>query len=97
MSRRRLLDWKSRKLGHVQLSIQSKKAELDALQQGVITVTLKGQATVLAKHIDKLREADDIYWCQRSKVFWRVKGDRNTAYFHASSAQRGKSNLITAL
>ncbi|GAA0144671.1 hypothetical protein LIER_05057 [Lithospermum erythrorhizon] len=29
-------------------------------------------------------------------VEWKVKGDRNTILFHAISAQRGKSNFITA-
>ncbi|GAA0156429.1 hypothetical protein LIER_13932 [Lithospermum erythrorhizon] len=54
-------------------------------------------ATVLARDIDKIRAVDDISWCQRSKVILRVKGDRNTAYFHAVSAQRSKINLITTL
>ncbi|GAA0143565.1 hypothetical protein LIER_04221 [Lithospermum erythrorhizon] len=44
MSRLGLLDWKRRNLGNVQLSIQSKQAEPDVLQQGFITVTSKGQA-----------------------------------------------------
>ncbi|GAA0150336.1 hypothetical protein LIER_09297 [Lithospermum erythrorhizon] len=38
-----------------------------------------------------------MYWCQRLRAFWRVKENRNTAYFHALSAQKGKLNLIRAL
>ncbi|GAA0138881.1 hypothetical protein LIER_00539 [Lithospermum erythrorhizon] len=55
-------------------------------------------AKVIAKDIDKLREADEIYWNQQlSRLTWRVKGDRNTGFFHAVSAEKGKFNLITAL
>ncbi|GAA0146427.1 hypothetical protein LIER_06387 [Lithospermum erythrorhizon] len=61
------------------------------------SVATKALATVLAKEIDKLREADELYWCERSRVTWRVKGDRNTTFFHAVSAERGKKTLITAL
>ncbi|GAA0183661.1 hypothetical protein LIER_42442 [Lithospermum erythrorhizon] len=64
---------------------------------GVITTSSKEEALILARDIDKLREVDDVNWCQRSKVLWRVKGDKNTAYFHALSAQRNKSNLISTL
>ncbi|GAA0146610.1 hypothetical protein LIER_06523 [Lithospermum erythrorhizon] len=44
-----------------------------------------------------MQESNDIYWAQRAKVKWQLKGDRNTAYFHALSVQRGKHNLITSL
>ncbi|GAA0156990.1 hypothetical protein LIER_14350 [Lithospermum erythrorhizon] len=77
--------------------IQQGVIELDVIQQGVITTTSKVNVILLAKDIDKLREADDMYWCQRSRAFSRVKGDRKTTYFQALAAQRGKSNLITAL
>ncbi|GAA0168847.1 hypothetical protein LIER_23471 [Lithospermum erythrorhizon] len=71
--------------------------QMEQFRKGTITASSKGEATVLALDIDKLRAVDEVYWCQRSKVFWRVKGDRNTTYFHAVSAQRSKTNLITAL
>ncbi|GAA0155012.1 hypothetical protein LIER_12839 [Lithospermum erythrorhizon] len=63
-----LMGWKRTKLGHVQNSIKEKQVRLDALKQNLITISSKGEATVLARDIDKLREADDIYWCQRSKL-----------------------------
>ncbi|GAA0186716.1 hypothetical protein LIER_34004 [Lithospermum erythrorhizon] len=63
-----LLKGKREKLGHIQNSIRDKQEELDRLQQSVLTVSLKDRATVLARDIDKLREADDVYWCQRGKT-----------------------------
>ncbi|GAA0157923.1 hypothetical protein LIER_15078 [Lithospermum erythrorhizon] len=92
-----LLKWKREKLGHVQNTIKAKQALLDSLQQGTITLSSKHQACVLAKDIDRLREVDEVYWCQRSRALWRVKGDRNTAYFHVLSVDRGKINQITAI
>ncbi|GAA0162797.1 hypothetical protein LIER_18814 [Lithospermum erythrorhizon] len=67
------------------------------LNQGTITVQSKRKTIGLAKDIDPLREANDTYWRQRSRVEWQVKGDRNTSFFHVISAQRGRANLITAL
>ncbi|GAA0158168.1 hypothetical protein LIER_15264 [Lithospermum erythrorhizon] len=50
----------------------------------------------LTFEIDRLRETNEVYWQQRAKVEWRVKGDRNTGFFHAVTIQRNKSNIITA-
>ncbi|GAA0154188.1 hypothetical protein LIER_12244 [Lithospermum erythrorhizon] len=88
-----LLQWKRERLGNVQKSIMEKQGQLDELQRGLITVLSKGQAMVLARAIDKLREVDELYWCQRSRVLWRLKGDRNTTYFHALSAQRARTQM----
>ncbi|GAA0175094.1 hypothetical protein LIER_41843 [Lithospermum erythrorhizon] len=85
------------KLGHVQNSIKIKQGLLNSLQQGPITLSSKNHVCILAKEIDRLREGDDIYWCQRSRALWRVKGDQNTAYFHALSADRGQTNQITSI
>ncbi|GAA0143906.1 hypothetical protein LIER_04479 [Lithospermum erythrorhizon] len=67
-SRLDLMGWKRTKLGHVQNSIKEKQVKLDALQQNLITISSKGEATVLARDIDKLKAVDDIYWCRRSKM-----------------------------
>ncbi|GAA0186484.1 hypothetical protein LIER_33772 [Lithospermum erythrorhizon] len=51
----------------------------------------------LLRILQRLRETNDIYWHQRSRLEWRVKGDRNTGYFHAVAVQRHRANFITAL
>ncbi|GAA0145264.1 hypothetical protein LIER_36094 [Lithospermum erythrorhizon] len=56
-----LLKLKREKLGHVQNTIKDKQLKLDELQRGVIKIASKGEATTLAKKIDKLREVDDLY------------------------------------
>ncbi|GAA0141147.1 hypothetical protein LIER_42647 [Lithospermum erythrorhizon] len=96
-SRLGLLEWKRNVLGNVQDKIESKQATLHCLNQGTITNVSKEQAFTLIKEIDKLRETNDVYWRQRSRVEWRVKEDRNTSYFHALSSQRGEMSLIMTL
>ncbi|GAA0141803.1 hypothetical protein LIER_02859 [Lithospermum erythrorhizon] len=44
-----------------------------------------------------IKMANDEYWRQRSRVEWHVKADRNTAYFHALSVQKGRMSVITFL
>ncbi|GAA0179797.1 hypothetical protein LIER_42226 [Lithospermum erythrorhizon] len=82
-SRLGLLKWKRDTLENVQQKIDLKQAALHRLNQGTITNVSKVEAISLSKEIDKLRAANDEYWRQRSRVEWHVKGDRNTAYFHA--------------
>ncbi|GAA0151957.1 hypothetical protein LIER_10558 [Lithospermum erythrorhizon] len=55
------------------LELGDRMGQLDELQRGVIIVLSKGQAMVLASAINKLREVDELYWCQRSRdeeVVW---------------------------
>ncbi|GAA0186339.1 hypothetical protein LIER_33627 [Lithospermum erythrorhizon] len=96
-SRLGLLKWKRDALGNVQQKIDLEQATLDRLNQGTITNVSKVEAISLSKEIDKLRAANDEYWRQRSRVEWRVKRDRNTAYFHTLSVQKGRMSSITLL
>ncbi|GAA0158865.1 hypothetical protein LIER_15786 [Lithospermum erythrorhizon] len=60
-----LMDWKRSTLGNMHNSLKEKQAQLDALQQGVITNDSKRKIVILAKEIDRLRGTNDIYWQQR--------------------------------
>ncbi|GAA0172195.1 hypothetical protein LIER_26064 [Lithospermum erythrorhizon] len=78
-------------------SVKEKQQKLDVLQQGLIMNDSKKESVILAKEIDRLREMNDIYYQQHFIVEWKVKGDRNTGYFHAVTVQRHKASFITAL
>lgn len=40
---------------------------------------------------------EEIYWKQRAKAFWLVKGDTNSKFFHADASSRKKTNHISVL
>ena len=51
---------------------------------------LEGQLT----HLDKVEEE---YWRQRSRLNWLLKGDANTAFFHAIANGRRRKCAISRL
>ncbi|XP_057803071.1 uncharacterized protein LOC131018358 [Salvia miltiorrhiza] len=51
----------------------------------------------ITKEIEKLCEAEELHWKQRSRVNWLGLGDRNTKYFHAFACKRRKKNTIKCL
>ncbi|GAA0142023.1 hypothetical protein LIER_35500 [Lithospermum erythrorhizon] len=70
---------------HVFSAIQNCQLELDMLNQGTITDQSKRKGKPMILIGDNGQESSG------------KSGDRNTSFFHAISAQRGKANLITAL
>ncbi|XP_056850940.1 uncharacterized protein LOC130500203 [Raphanus sativus] len=53
-------------------------------------------AAVLKELSDALK-AEEMFWKQKSRVFWLREGDRNTEFFHALTKQRRARNKITQL
>lgn len=49
------------------------------------------------REINKLLEAEETMWNQRSRVTWLKKGDRNTRFFHEKAKSRGRNNTIRGL
>ncbi|KAH0969686.1 hypothetical protein GBA52_028478 [Prunus armeniaca] len=49
--------------------------------------TLQQQEAINAD-LEKLWKAEELYWCQRSRVNWLSAGDKNTRFFHLSTIQR---------
>ena len=49
------------------------------------------------KELSDAFKAEEIYWKQKSRVFWPREGDRNTKFFHALTKQRRARNKITQL
>ena len=46
---------------------------------------------------DNALKAEEMFWKQKSRVFWLREGDRNTNFFHALTKQGRARNKITQL
>jgi hypothetical protein len=51
----------------------------------------------LEDQLTRLFELEEEYWRQRGRVDWTLRGDANTAYFHAIANGRRRKCLITSL
>ncbi|WOL11121.1 hypothetical protein Cni_G19882 [Canna indica] len=51
----------------------------------------------LEKLLTQELKKEEIYWRQKARVQWLHKGDRNTAYFHASVKERRNINVISQI
>ncbi|GLU14892.1 hypothetical protein SLE2022_314330 [Rubroshorea leprosula] len=51
----------------------------------------------LLKEYHQVLHAEELFWCQKSRVEWLTSGDRNTAFYHASTVIRRSKNRISAL
>ncbi|XP_039005300.1 uncharacterized protein LOC120132647 [Hibiscus syriacus] len=69
--------------------------ELD-MQQGLPSVTMKSiiEAT---KELWELYKKEESIWLQKSRLKWRIEGDKNTRFFHHSAIVRGRKNGIKSL
>ncbi|XP_048608697.1 uncharacterized protein LOC106363524 [Brassica napus] len=49
------------------------------------------------KELSEALKSEEMFWKQKSRVFWLREGDRNTKFFHALTKQRRARNKITQL
>ena len=49
------------------------------------------------KELSDALKAEEIFWKQKSRVFWLREGHKNTKFFHALTKQRRARNKITQL
>ena len=49
------------------------------------------------KELSDALKAEEMFWKQKSRVFWLREGDRNTKKFHALTKHRRARNMITQL
>ncbi|XP_056847414.1 uncharacterized protein LOC108829345 [Raphanus sativus] len=55
------------------------------------------QIAAALKELSDALKAEEMFWKQKSRVFWLREGDRNTKFFHALTKQRRARNKITQL
>lgn len=77
--------------------IETLKQRFHELHLGPQTEQSREEGAALQGELEKVCTDEDIFWRQRSKVFWARDGDRNTAYFHSAATARKTNNRIDGL
>ena len=90
-----LTKWSREKLPNYKVLIDAMSFELDTLQCAPIID--RDRERILMTELGRLWTMEEIYWKQKSRVSWLRDGDKNTAYFHATTIQRRRFNRIDKL
>lgn len=48
----------------------------------------------LKEQLDLAYREEEEYWSQKTRVHWLQEGDKNTQFFHASTTQRRKKDMM---
>ncbi|XP_015969290.1 uncharacterized protein LOC107492746 [Arachis duranensis] len=94
---RELTEWSRRKFKRADKELEKKKEELHQLQEGNMTDRDQIKEKKLKNQITELWKQEEKYWGQRSRLKWLKWGDKNTAFFHATTIQRRMRNRIDKL
>ncbi|GKV47795.1 hypothetical protein SLEP1_g54657 [Rubroshorea leprosula] len=63
-------------------------------QYSVFLQKLEGE---LLTEYHRILHAEELFWCQKSRVEWINSGDRNTSFYHTSTIVQRNRNRITTL
>ncbi|EPS69207.1 hypothetical protein M569_05561, partial [Genlisea aurea] len=92
-----LLKWYQHQIGPLKAHIRRVEADLADIATNLLTDAALARETQLRSELDGLLKQEEMFWKQRSKMHWLVKGDRNTAYFHACASARRDNNRISLI
>lgn len=92
-----LRKWHSRRYGKMRKDISDLKERLKNLHLSEPIETNLENIKHCRAELDKLLEAEETYWHQRSIVSWLREGDNNTSFFHRHATKRRKINKIEKL
>ncbi|XP_072088190.1 uncharacterized protein [Arachis hypogaea] len=92
-----LKKWSRSTFKRADREIQSKKEELSRLQNSEFTADQQERIQALKESITLLWRQEEKFWGQRSRLKWLQWGDKNTAFFHATTIQRRNKNKIEKL
>ncbi|KAL5732968.1 hypothetical protein ACOSQ2_032660 [Xanthoceras sorbifolium] len=88
--------WNSMNHASLRRGINTKRLELASLNRSVSSGSWRN-IRLVEKELDNLLLQEEIYWRQRSRVFWLKFGDKNSKFFHAKASARRKYNEILGL
>ncbi|XP_072076444.1 uncharacterized protein [Arachis hypogaea] len=92
-----LRKWSRRTIKRANKEIHKLKEELKKLQDSDLTQEKQERTQQIKENIAALWKQEEKYWGQRARLKWLKWGDKNTAFFHATTIQRRGRNRIEKL
>lgn len=93
--RRKIMEWtKAQNANSKGLIISTQQKLEEALSSATPDPTIIGEIT---QQLEEHYKEEEIFWRQRSRIQWLNCGDRNTAFFHASTRGRRAVNKFSVI
>nr|XP_025703912.1 uncharacterized protein LOC112805796 [Arachis hypogaea] len=92
-----LQEWNRKSFKRADEEITRLQRKIQNLQNSHHNPRQQHQIENAKQRIRELWRQEEKYWAQRARVKWLKWGDRNTAFFHASTIQRRDRNRIDRL
>lgn len=80
--------WAALTVRHIPKQLKMKRGELSRLRTSQYWNNSSTRIRELETEVEKLASHDEIYWHQRSRIYWLLEGDRNSNYFHLKALSR---------
>ncbi|XP_048605505.1 uncharacterized protein LOC125583020 [Brassica napus] len=93
--RRALSEWRKQNNVNSAKLVEELKEKVEGLYADDNATTEEIAAAL--RELSHALKAEEMFWKQKSRVFWLREGDRNTKFFHALTKQRRARNKITQL
>ncbi|XP_026435155.1 uncharacterized protein LOC113332872 [Papaver somniferum] len=88
-----LRDWNKSSFGNIQTNISTTREEIVDIQTS--NHTNFSSIPRLRSRLEYLYNPDELYWKDKSREVWLMKGDKNSPYFHRVTLLRRKRNAIS--
>ena len=89
-----LISWNNASFGHLGKKLVALQARLEALECKKGSSATLGEFDCTRSEINKLLDAEEVMWRQRSRISWLKHGDKNTSFFHTKALSRYHRNTI---
>lgn len=95
--RKDLINWNKKVFGKVENEIQLKQAQLQSIQNSILTVDDVKKEKMFREELETLMHKKEVMWSQKAKCNWLILGDKNTRYFQTMVKQRRARSRILQL